>query len=43
MAMFHIQNKTKRAYTEPGKIDSFWHHAVLEKTYQRDLKKQRLF
>ena len=41
-AMFRIQNKTFKPFTEPGKIDSFWHHAVLEKTYKRDHKRNAL-
>lgn len=41
-AMFHIQNKTSVPDSGPGHIDSFWHHAVLEKTYKRDHKRNAL-
>lgn len=40
--MFRIQNKINVQASEPGKIDSFWHHAVLEKTYKRDHKRNAL-
>ena len=42
IGMFHIQNKKSGPNTEPGQIDSFWHHAILEKTYKRDHKRNAL-
>ena len=42
IGMFHIQNKKNVPNTEPGQIDSFWHHAILEKTYKRDHKRNAL-
>jgi hypothetical protein len=42
LGMFHIQNKKRVPNAEPGQIDSFWHHAILEKTYKRDHKRNAL-
>ena len=42
LGMFHIQNKKNVPNTEPGHVDSFWHHAILEKTYKRDHKRNAL-
>lgn len=41
-AMFRIRNAKPVIFVEPGQIDSFWHHAVLEKTYKRDHKRNAL-
>lgn len=41
-ALFRIRNKKTGFYSEPGQIDPFWHHAVLEKTYKRDHKRNAL-
>ena len=41
-SLCRIQNKKNVPNTEPGHVDSFWHHAILEKTYKRDHKRNAL-
>ena len=41
-SLFRIQNKKNVPNIEPGHVDSFWHHAILVKTYKRNNKRNAL-